>query len=73
VGGGPVTALHGAGGFIGQPRPLELFNPKTVEGDDLYDYLVGNFGARAEHDVSHVGGCRVELRLKFAEFAFVSR
>ncbi|QYF74397.1 hypothetical protein [Cryobacterium sp. PAMC25264] len=37
--------------------------------EDLYNYLVGNLGARAEYEVSHVGGGRVDLRLKFDRFA----
>lgn len=37
--------------------------------EDLYNYLVGNLGGRAEYEVSHVGGGRVDLRLKFDRFA----
>lgn len=49
-----------------------LFDPKALEDaiqEDLYNYLVAILGARAEYEVSHVGGGRVDLRLKFAEFA----
>jgi hypothetical protein len=49
-----------------------LFDPTAVENaiqEDLYNYLVAILGARAEYEVSHVGGGRVDLRLKFAEFA----
>lgn len=37
--------------------------------EDLYNYLVGNLGSRAEYEVSHVGGGRVDIRLKFDTFA----
>ncbi len=37
--------------------------------EDLYNYLVGNLGDRAEYEVSHVGGGRVDIRLKFDKFA----
>lgn len=33
--------------------------------EDLYNYLKGNLGDRAEYEVSHVGGGRVDIRLKF--------
>lgn len=49
-----------------------LFDESAVEShihEDIYDYLVGNLGARAEYEVSHVGGGRVDLRLKFDGFA----
>jgi hypothetical protein len=49
-----------------------LFDESAVEShihEDMYDYLVGNLGARAEYEVSHVGGGRVDLRLKFNGFA----
>ncbi|WP_299956610.1 hypothetical protein [uncultured Modestobacter sp.] len=37
--------------------------------EDLYGYLVGNLGSRVEYEVSHVGGGRVDIRLKFSTFA----
>ena len=37
--------------------------------EDLYNYLVGALGSRAEYEVSHVGGGRVDIRLKFNTFA----
>ncbi|GIL25319.1 hypothetical protein NUM_05740 [Actinocatenispora comari] len=37
--------------------------------EDLYNYLVGNLGSRVEYEVSHVGGGRVDIRLKFDTFA----
>ncbi|WP_129666146.1 hypothetical protein [Phytoactinopolyspora endophytica] len=37
--------------------------------EDLFNYLVGNLGSRAEYEVSHVGGGRVDIRLKFDRFA----
>lgn len=37
--------------------------------EDLYNYLVGNLGNRVEYEVSHVGGGRVDIRLKFELFA----
>lgn len=49
-----------------------LFDESAVEihiHEDLYGYLVGNLGSRAEYEVSHVGGGRVDLRLKFDDFA----
>jgi hypothetical protein len=49
-----------------------LFDESAVEShihEDMYNYLVGNLGARAEYEVSHVGGGRVDLRLKFDGFA----
>ncbi|WP_157575933.1 hypothetical protein [Mycobacterium sp. GA-2829] len=49
-----------------------LFDPSAVESaiqEDLYNYLVAALGARAEYEVSHVGGGRVDLRLKFGDFA----
>lgn len=49
-----------------------LFDPSASEDaihEDLYDYLVGNLGSRAEYEVSHVGGGRVDIRLKFDKFA----
>lgn len=49
-----------------------LFDPAAVESaiqDDLHNYLVAALGARAEYEVSHVGGGRVDLRLKFDQFA----
>lgn len=49
-----------------------LFDPSANENaihEDLYDYLVGNLGNRAEYEVSHVGGGRVDIRLKFDKFA----
>ena len=49
-----------------------LFNPTANEDaihEDLYDYLVGTLGDRAEYEVSHVGGGRVDIRLTFDGFA----
>lgn len=49
-----------------------LFDPSANEDaihEDLYDYLVGNLGSRAEYEVSHIGGGRVDIRLKFDKFA----
>lgn len=49
-----------------------LFDPTANESaihDDLYNYLVGNLGERAEYEVSEVGGGRVDIRLKFDTFA----
>ena len=37
--------------------------------EDLYNYLVGNLGNHVEYEVSHVGGGRVDIRLKFDLFA----
>jgi hypothetical protein len=37
--------------------------------EDLYNYLVGNLGSHVEYEVSHVGGGRVDIRLKFDLFA----
>lgn len=37
--------------------------------EDLHNYLVGTLGSRAEYEVSHVGGGRVDIRLKFDTFA----
>lgn len=38
--------------------------------EDLYNYLVGTLGSHVEYEVSHVGGGRVDIRLKFNLFAF---
>lgn len=49
-----------------------LFDPNANENtihEDLYGYLVGNFGDRVEYEVQHVGGGRVDLRLKYDGFA----
>lgn len=49
-----------------------LFDESALESqvhEDLYGFLVGNLGSRAEYEVSHVGGGRVDLRLKFDGFA----
>lgn len=49
-----------------------LFNASAKEGDiheDLYNYLVGNLGHLVEYEVQHVGGGRVDLRLKYSGFA----
>lgn len=49
-----------------------LFDPSANEDaihEDLYDFLVGNLGGRAEYEVSHIGGGRVDIRLKFDKFA----
>lgn len=49
-----------------------LFDPAANENaihEDLYNYLVGILGDRAEYEVSHVGGGRVDIRLKFDNFA----
>lgn len=49
-----------------------LFDPAANEDaihEDLFNYLVGNLGDRAEYEVSHVGGGRVDIRLKFDKFA----
>ena len=49
-----------------------LFDPSANEDaihEDLYNYLVGNLGDRAEYEVSHIGGGRVDIRLKFDKFA----
>ena len=37
--------------------------------EDFYNYMVGNLGSRVEYEVSHVGGGRVDIRLKFDTFA----
>lgn len=49
-----------------------IFDPTAKEDaihEDLYDYLVGSLGGRAEYEVSDVGGGRVDIRLKFDGFA----
>ncbi|WP_280343202.1 hypothetical protein [Nocardia neocaledoniensis] len=49
-----------------------LFDPAAKENaihDDLYNYLVGNLGSRVEYEVFDVGGGRVDIRLKFDDFA----
>lgn len=50
-----------------------LFDPKSVEGHihkDLLDYLKSSsLGAIAEFEVQHVGGGRIDLRLKFSGFS----
>ncbi|AMM31955.1 hypothetical protein SA2016_1275 [Sinomonas atrocyanea] len=49
-----------------------LFDPAANENaihDDLYNFLVGNLGNRAEYEVSHIGGGRVDIRLTFDGFA----
>ncbi|MEH0551000.1 hypothetical protein [Streptomyces sp. B21-101] len=50
-----------------------LFEPKAVEGDihkDLLDYLKSSsLGAIVEFEVQHVGGGRIDLRLKFSGFS----
>lgn len=49
-----------------------LFDPKANEHaihEDVYGYLVGNLGDRVEYEVQHVGGGRVDLRLKYDGFA----
>lgn len=49
-----------------------LFDPAANESaihEDLYNYLVGNLGDRAEYEVPHIGGGRVDIRLKFDKFA----
>ncbi|MCC3289820.1 hypothetical protein [Arthrobacter sp. zg-Y1110] len=45
-----------------------LFDANAKEDaiqEDLYNYLTGNLGGRVEYEVSHVGGGRVDIRLKF--------
>lgn len=37
--------------------------------EDFYNFLVAALGSRAEYEVPHVGGGRVDLRLKFDKFA----
>ncbi len=50
-----------------------LFNPRASENDlhlDLYNYLVSSeLGSITEIEVQHVGGGRIDLRLKFDGFA----
>ncbi|GAA2731571.1 hypothetical protein [Actinocorallia aurantiaca] len=50
-----------------------LFDPKAVEDDihkDLLDYLKsGSHGAITEYESQHVGGGRIDLRLKFGVFS----
>lgn len=50
-----------------------LFDPKAVEGHihkDLLDYLKSSsLGAIVEFEVQHVGGGRIDLRLKFSGFS----
>ena len=49
-----------------------VFDPSANEDaihEDLYDFLVGNLGSRAEYEVPHIGGGRVDIRLKFDKFA----
>lgn len=49
-----------------------LFDASAKEEEiheDLYNYLVSNLGSRVEYEVSHVGGGRVDIRLKFDNFA----
>lgn len=43
-------------------------NEDTIH-EDLYNYLVGNLGSHVEYEVSHIGGGRVDIRLKFDLFA----
>ncbi len=42
---------------------------EDVIHEDFYNYLNGHLGARVEYEVSHVGGGRVDIRLKFDSFA----
>lgn len=49
-----------------------LFDESATEDaihEDLYNYLNSHFGSRVEYEVSHVGGGRVDIRLKFDTFA----
>lgn len=49
-----------------------LFDSSANENaihEDLYNYLVGALGDRAEYEVPHIGGGRVDVRLKFEKFA----
>lgn len=50
-----------------------LFDPNALEDDihkDLLDYLKsGSHGAITEYEVQHVGGGRIDLRLKFSGFS----
>jgi len=50
-----------------------LFDPNANEDavhQDLYNYLIGNsVGSIAEFEVQHVGGGRVDLRIRFDGFA----
>lgn len=49
-----------------------LFDSKAKESaihEDLYSYLVGNLGSHTEYEAPHVGGGRVDIRLKFESFA----
>lgn len=50
-----------------------LFDPKAIEDHihrDLLDYLVsGSHGAITEYESQHVGGGRIDLRLKFNGFS----
>jgi hypothetical protein len=49
-----------------------LFDPSAKEDaihEDLFNYLVAALGDRAEYEVPHIGGGRVDVRLKFEKFA----
>lgn len=49
-----------------------LFDPSANEDtihEDLYGFLRANLGDRVEYEVQHVGGGRVDLRLKYDGFA----
>jgi hypothetical protein len=50
-----------------------LFDPKAVEADiheDLYNYLKSSsLGAITEFEVQHVGGGRIDLRIRFSGFS----
>ena len=49
-----------------------LFDPTSNEDaihEDLYGYLVGNLGTDVQYEVSHIGGGRIDIRVKYHAFA----